>query len=210
MTKYAIIVNDTVHSTPEYAERPEFAPNIVLVELPEGSPVEAGWGYADGEFIEPEPAAIDWPSAIAARRWEAEVAGVDIAGIHVDTDDRSKLLINGAALEAMIDPGYVMKWKTLSGFVELQASQVLAVARAVRAHVQACFDREAVLLDAVANGTITDDMIEESWPGQTDYVSMTVAQLKQIAAEREISIPSSYRKADIIEALTNEAIPASA
>lgn len=107
----------------------------------------------------------DWPALIADRRWAAEVAGVDITGIHVDTDDRSKLLINGAALEAMIDPGYVMKWKTLSGFVELQAAQVLAVARAVRAHVQACFDREAVLLDAVANGTITADMIEESWPG---------------------------------------------
>ena len=146
---------------------------------------------------------------IATRRWVAEVSGVDITGIHVDTDDRSKLLINGAALEAMIDPGYVMKWKTLSGFVELQAAQVLAVARAVRAHVQACFDREAVLLEAVANGTITDEMIEESWPGQTDYVSMTVAELKQLAAERDISIPSSYRKADIIEALTNEAIPAS-
>lgn len=164
MTKYALIVNDIVHSTPEYAERPEFAPYVTLVELPEGSPVQAGWGYVDGEFVEPEPVVIDWPAVIAARRWAAEVAGVDIAGIHVDTDDRSKLLINGAALEAMIDPGYVMKWKAAEGFVELDGTQVISVARAVRAHVQACFDREADLLAAAEEGIITADMLEEGWP----------------------------------------------
>lgn len=203
MTKYALIVDGMVHSTPEYAERPEFAPNINLVELPADSPVEAGWGYVEEEFVEPEPIAVDWASAIAARRYIAEIAGVDVGGIHVETDDRSKLLINGAALEAMIDPEYVMKWKTPSGFVELAAPQVLAVARAVRAHVQACFDREAELQTAATNVTITAEMLEESWPGQVDYQSMTVARLREIAAEREIDIPSKARKADIIEALTN-------
>lgn len=101
---------------------------------------------------------------IAARRWQAETAGIDVAGMHVDTDDRSKLLINGAALEAMIDPDYVMQWKTPMGFVELAGAQVLAVARAVRAHVQACFDREAELLAAVADGSITDQMLQDGWP----------------------------------------------
>ena len=61
--------------------------------------------------------------------------------MRVDTDDRSTLLINGAALEAMLDPDYLMIWKTLAGFVELYAAQVLAVARAVREHVQVCFER---------------------------------------------------------------------
>ncbi|MBL0949932.1 MAG: hypothetical protein IBJ08_04300 [Pseudomonas sp.] len=41
MMKFALIVAGIVHSTPKYAERPEFAPNIVLIELPEGSPVQA-------------------------------------------------------------------------------------------------------------------------------------------------------------------------
>lgn len=53
MARYALIVAGIVHSTPEYAERPEFAPSIVLIELPEGSPVEAGCRYIDGEFLEP-------------------------------------------------------------------------------------------------------------------------------------------------------------
>ncbi len=101
---------------------------------------------------------------IAERRYRAEVAGITVAGIRVDTDDRSKLLINGAALEAVIDPAYTLEWKTPAGFVPLTASQVIAVARAVRAHVQACFDREADLLAALTDGSLTDTMLEEGWP----------------------------------------------
>jgi len=48
--------------------------------------------------------------------------------------------------------------------VELGAAQVLAVARAMRAHVQSCFDREAELLAAVSEGVIEVEMLEEGWP----------------------------------------------
>ena len=89
------------------------------------------------------------------------MAGVSV---HIDTDDRSKLLINGAALEATVDPAYVMQWKTPGGFVELTALQVIGIARAVRAHVQACFDREAELLAALDAGTLTPAMLEQGWP----------------------------------------------
>jgi len=69
MMKFALIVAGIVHSTPEYAERPEFAPNIVMIELPEGSPVAPGWRYDGAEFSEPEPLSVDWPALIAARRY---------------------------------------------------------------------------------------------------------------------------------------------
>lgn len=101
---------------------------------------------------------------IAARRYEAEVGGITVSGVPIDTDDRSKLLINGAALEATIDPAYVMQWKTMDGFIELTAQQVIGIARAVRAHVQACFDREAELLAALDAGTLTAVMLNEGWP----------------------------------------------
>lgn len=115
----------------------------------------------DGSWSLPEP---DYPAIIAARRWQAEVAGITVNGMRVETEDRSKLLINGAAVEAMLDPAYVLKWKTAAGFIELEAAQVLAVARSVRAHVQACFDREAELLAALDAGTLTEDMLEQGWP----------------------------------------------
>ena len=101
---------------------------------------------------------------IAERRWRVETAGLTVDGLAIATDDRSKLLINGAAVEAMLDPSYQMQWKTPAGFVELTASQVLAVARAVRAHVQACFDREAELLAQLDAGTFESGMLDEGWP----------------------------------------------
>lgn len=101
---------------------------------------------------------------IAARRYKAEVGGITLAGLQVNTDDRSKLLIQGAALESTLDPGYTMQWKTPGGFVELGGAEVLQVARAVRAHVQACFDREAELLQALADGVLTNEMLDEGWP----------------------------------------------
>ena len=114
---------------------------------------------------EPEPVpATDWASLIAARRWLAETSGTTFAGMPIDTDDRSKLLINGAALRADRSADYVLRWKTSEGFVDLTAIQVLAVADAVSEHVQLCFDREDVLLGAVADGSITTEMLEEGWP----------------------------------------------
>lgn len=114
--------------------------------------------------VNPGVAAQAQRQSIAARRYEAEVGGITLNGMQIDTDDRSKLLINGAALEATIDPAYVMQWKTPGGFIELTAPQVIGIARAVRAHVQACFDREAELLAALDAGTITAAMLNEGWP----------------------------------------------
>lgn len=108
--------------------------------------------------------ATQWAQRIAARRYLAETSGTTVNGMPIDTDDRSKLLINGAVVEAMIDPSYTLAWKTSAGSMPLTGSQVISIGRAVRAHVQACFDREAALLDAVTAGTITNAMLDTGWP----------------------------------------------
>ncbi|WP_162770591.1 DUF4376 domain-containing protein, partial [Pseudomonas abietaniphila] len=94
----------------------------------------------------------------------AETSGTTINNMPIDTGRDSQGLITGAALQALIDPNYSLHWKTSAGFVDLTAQQVLGVASAVRAFVQACFNRESDLLDAVAAGTITAEMLEEGWP----------------------------------------------
>ncbi|WP_162770572.1 DUF4376 domain-containing protein, partial [Pseudomonas abietaniphila] len=95
---------------------------------------------------------------------QAETGGTTINDMPIDTGRDSQGLITGAALQALIDPNYSLHWKTSGGFVDLTAQQVLGVASAVRAFVQACFNRESDLLDAVAAGTITAEMLEEGWP----------------------------------------------
>ena len=84
-------------------------------------------------------------SEIAAARFEAETSGID----GIKTDRESQALITGAAFKAMQDSTYSCRWKTESGFVELTAPQILAIADAVRAHVQGCFDHEAELLPLI-------------------------------------------------------------
>ena len=88
---------------------------------------------------------------IAAARYAAEIAGVAVGGVAVRTDRESQALITGAALKATQDGTYSCTWKAESGFVTLNAATVLAVADAVRTHVQTCFDAEAakcILIDA--------------------------------------------------------------
>lgn len=101
---------------------------------------------------------------IAARRYDAETAGITVNGLQIDTGRDSQALITGAAVSAMLDPGYSVRWKTGAGFVDLTAEQIIGVARAARAHVQACFDREAELLDALEAGTFAPEMLDQGWP----------------------------------------------
>ena len=80
---------------------------------------------------------------LAASRFTAETAGVTVGNFHIRTDRESQALITGAALQALDDSTYTCQWKTESGFVTLDAATILNVARAVRVHVQTCFDHEA-------------------------------------------------------------------
>ena len=101
--------------------------------------------------------------AIKARRNHAMNSGITVAGVPVHTDDQSQSRIMGAALAATIDPDTTVKWKASDGgFVMLDATTIIAIAQAIRAHVQACFDREAELLAALSAGDEYD--IDDGWP----------------------------------------------
>jgi hypothetical protein len=101
---------------------------------------------------------------IADRRWQAETGGITLNGMHIDTGRDSQALITGATVQAVLDPNYSLRWKTVAGFVDLTAEQIIAVATAARGHVQACFNREAELLDALSAGTLTPEMLDQGWP----------------------------------------------
>lgn len=117
-------------------------------------------GYDPAEAERAKMAAL-----IAERRYAAEVSGINLNGAPIDTSRDSQGLIAGAALAAVIDPQYSVRWKAANGqFVELTGQQVIGVASSVRGHVQACFDREAALLAELDAGTFTETMLEEGWP----------------------------------------------
>jgi len=100
---------------------------------------------------------------LAASRWAAETGGVSVGGMTIRTDRESQGMITGAALQAMIDPEYTCRWKAGEGFVDLDAQTILGAAMAVRAHVQACFDREAELAARAAAASTPKDLEAISW-----------------------------------------------
>ncbi|MCZ0963897.1 DUF4376 domain-containing protein [Paracoccus benzoatiresistens] len=102
--------------------------------------------------------------AIRLRRDRAIDAGTSFAGMPIGTDDKTQTRIMGAAVAAMLDPAYSVDWKLATGaFVTLTGPQVIAAAQVIRAHVQACFDREAELLAEMAAGRPVAP--NEGWPG---------------------------------------------
>ena len=96
---------------------------------------------------------------IAQARYNAEIAGVTINGVSIKTDRETQAVLTAACLQAYIDSGYSLNWKTGDGtFVSLPAEQIMAFGIAVRAHVQACFDREAELLPLIDKAETQADL----------------------------------------------------
>lgn len=107
----------------------------------------------------------DLKKLVASVRYDNEVRGITVQSIPVDTGRDSQGLIAGACLAAVIDPEYHVNWKCPGGtFINLNAQQIIGVATAVRAHVQACFDREHQILTAIDAGEYTAEMLTTGWP----------------------------------------------
>ena len=72
----------------------------------------------------------------------------------------------GAIVWAGLYPEGVRQWLTPAGFVDLTAPQLIAAGVAVATHVQACFDRQAVLEAEIEAGTITTpaEIDAATWP----------------------------------------------
>ncbi|MBP5945098.1 MULTISPECIES: DUF4376 domain-containing protein [Pseudomonas] len=124
------------------------------------------WRLLDGQVVK-VPFAIaepNYPELFAQTRFLHETHGIAVEGLNIETTRDSQALIASTGLSAILDPEYRCNFKTLDGFVQLDAAQILNIARSVRAHVQACFDRELDLLSAFESGTYTDQMLVDGWP----------------------------------------------
>lgn len=130
------------------------------------SEIDGVWRNVDGVVSKHpfEAVPIDFPAVIAEERYRREGLGIVVDGVRIGTGRDEQGLISGAALSAVIDPAYRCNWKTDAGFIELNASQLIALATAVRAYVQACFNRELDLLSLHETGVLDDPMVYEGWP----------------------------------------------
>lgn len=136
------------------------------------------WKLVEGEVVK-LPLAIevsDYSLLVANERFKREATGILVAEMEIETSRDSQALIASTGLSAILDPDYRCNFKTLNGFVEIGAEQIITVAKAVRAHVQACFDRELTLLRALEAGTYKPEMLGEGWPDSSPPTSSPALQ----------------------------------
>lgn len=121
-----------------------------------------GMTYADGVFGQepaPEPVALSKAELVtyaADKRWRLEVGGITIAGVPIATDDRSKLMITGARVAAMADPGWSTVWHGADGQTyPVDATAMIAISDAVQAHVNSSFASFATIKSAIEASEIT-------------------------------------------------------
>lgn len=93
----------------------------------------------------------------ADKRWQKETGGFEFSGLHIATDDRSKIMIAGAREAAKGYPDFTTPWVTTTGEIALlDAATIIAISDAVGAHVNNAFGIYAQVLPQIQDGTITD------------------------------------------------------
>ncbi|MEN5297536.1 DUF4376 domain-containing protein [Brucella sp. TWI559] len=116
------------------------APPMKTVPVENGEPVTSHPGLTPQEYL-------------AAKRWEKEVGGIEVNGLFVATDDRSKMMISGARVAAESNLEFATQWKTATGdFLMVDAASIIAVSDAVLDHVARCFAVEAAITADLQSG----------------------------------------------------------
>ena len=87
---------------------------------------------------------------LAALRYQHETAGIAINDIFIKTDLESQAKITGAWSFSQLNPAVRVNWKSAYGWIQMDATDIAAIAGAVATHVQACFSNERVHAEAIA------------------------------------------------------------
>ena len=177
MADYALLIDGTLREIRQYDEKPQDIPHKKVSWHPvvrdEGATAFTGLENGSWMVRAALPTMEELRAAklaeLAALRWEKETGGTTFNGIPLATDAVSQTKYIGAVVGAQIDPDAVINWKMADGtFVSLNAQAITAVAMAVRAHVQACFDREAVLKAQIEAASTEDEIaaidLNTGWP----------------------------------------------
>ena len=142
----------------ESLERPAtladlYHPDIVAELVQCDGTVQQGWTYSGTVFAAPSPAAqLDLKAYAAAARYAKETGGITVGNAQIATDRSSQAMIANTVAYMTQQGVAAVNYKTGVGFVSLSLAQITAIAKAVGAHVQACFDAEQAV-DAGVSAT---------------------------------------------------------
>lgn len=137
----------------------------------EGTESDGNGGYRITWAIKDKPVENvrkELKQRVAAKRYTVETSGVSVNDSTILTDRESQATITGAKAFADLNPTAVVDWKSSTGWVQISAAAISAIASAVGLHVQSCFSRERALSEAIDTATTIVDLkavdINAGWP----------------------------------------------
>lgn len=92
----------------------------------------------------------------ANKRWQVENGGIIVQGMNVPTDDIAQRKIS--ELRRRVRDSEVpvpFNFKASNGWVSLNQAQIIALDKAVAAHVQVCYSQEYTVITMIDSGQIT-------------------------------------------------------
>ena len=100
---------------------------------------------------------------IASARYEYEISGITFHDVHITTDREDQAMITATALSAVLDQTYTTVWKGADGYLTLNASEILEMARAVADHVESAFAEEKRLVELIDSATTEEELSSITW-----------------------------------------------
>jgi len=114
--------------------------------------------------LEGDALKLSLKSYAADKRYQIEIGGTTVDGVHYATDRSTQNAIARAFLclanGALTEP---IDWKGSGAWVQLSQSDLLNVARIVSTHVQRAFTNERLICEGIDNGTILNKEAIDSY-----------------------------------------------
>jgi hypothetical protein len=149
--------------TPEQLARVQaiYADDIALYE----SITEAGQVWTKPPTPTTDVDKVEKLAKLAAARYAEEMEGIEVDGILIKTDERTRGILTAGMVEVRDNPEFLLlNWKISDGnFVDLSALQILSIYEAVDAHIAATFAKERTLSEQVTNATTIEELEAINW-----------------------------------------------
>jgi len=122
--------------------------------------------YYNAKKNEPAPQATLDERLVELKRYrqQKEFGGFLYGGSMLGSDQEDQRKIDGAVLGAQLSPDAIINFKTKTGYVQIDASTMISIGKALFDHVQACHTREMELIEELEDDINTDITI--GWPGE--------------------------------------------
>ena len=149
--------------TPEQLVRVQalYADDIALYE----SITEAGQVWTKPPTPTTDVDKAEKLAELAAARYAEEMGGIEVDGILIKTDERTRGILTAGMVEVRDNPEFsLLNWKISDGnFVDLSALQILSIYEAIDAHIAATFAKERALSEQVTNATTIEELEAIKW-----------------------------------------------